>query len=217
MKTVIFVHGFGVMKDARGMFTDIANSLTQNGIKCVLIDLNTKDGEGNILLSPFSKQVQILTSVYKENKTDETYIIAHSQGCIVTALANLPDIQTTVFLAPPTDNNIEKTISYFKKNPLTEINLSDTSRLGRRDGTFTLVPKEYWVERESLDITKEYGNYLSKNKTVVIKATNDEVISNNQFSEIFSNTKTIEIEADHDFNGASREKLVASCLATMQE
>ncbi len=51
MKTVIFVHGFGVMKDARGMFTDIADTLTAEGVRCVLVDLNTKDAEGAISTS----------------------------------------------------------------------------------------------------------------------------------------------------------------------
>ncbi len=51
--TVIFVHGFGVMKDARGMFTEIKNKLSKEGINCELVDLNRKDGEGNILLNTF--------------------------------------------------------------------------------------------------------------------------------------------------------------------
>lgn len=216
MRTVIFVHGFGVMKDARGMFTDIANALNEHGSKCVLIDLNTKDEDGNILLSPFSKQVQILTNAYEDNKGNETFIIAHSQGCVVTALANLPNIKKTIFLAPPTDNNAEKTISYFKKNPLTSIDLEGTSQLARRDGTFTLVPKEYWTEREQLDIARTYNTYIVQHETIVIKATQDEVISNEAFNELFSNVKVIELEANHDFTDTSRETLVAVCSTLIE-
>lgn len=211
MKTVIFVHGFGVMRDARGMFTDITNALTERGSKCVLFDLNTKDEDGNILLSPFSKQVQILINAYEDNKGNETYIIAHSQGCVVTALANLPNIKKTIFLAPPTDNNAEKTISYFMKNPLTSIDLEGTSRLARRDGTFTLVPKEYWTEREQLDIAQTYKTYTDRNKTVIVKATQDEVISNEAFSKIFSDVEVVELEANHDFTDNARETLVTEC------
>lgn len=199
------------MKDARGMFTDIANALNEHGSKCVLIDLNIKDEDGNILLSPFSKQVQILTNAYEDNKGNETYIIAHSQGCVVTALANLPNIKKTIFLAPPTDNNAEKTISYFKKNPLTNIDLDGTSRLARRDGTFTLVPKEYWDEREQLDIARTYKTYTDRHKTVVVKATQDEVISNDEFFNIFKGIDTVEVEADHDFTKNAREDLVTLC------
>jgi len=211
MKIVIFVHGFGVMKDARGMFTDIAGALTEQGYKCVLIDLNAKDNDGNILLSPFSKQVQILTTAYEDNKGNETHIIAHSQGCVVTALANLPNIKKTIFLAPPTDNNAEKTISYFKKNPLTSIDLDGTSRLARRDGTFTLVPKEYWKEREPLDIASTYQTYITTHKTVVVKAAQDELVSNEEFASIFNDVEVTEIETNHDFADSGRGKLIAFC------
>lgn len=212
MKTVIFVHGFGVMKDARGMFIDIVGALTEQGYKCVLIDLNIKDSDGNIILSPFTKQVQILTNAYEENKSDESYIIAHSQGCIVTALADLPKITKTVFLAPPTDNNIEKTVAYFKKNPLTTIDFNSVSSLARRDGTFTLVPKEYWDERERLDIASTYKAYIMGHKTVVVKATQDEVVSNGAFHEIFNDTNIVEVEANHDFTDAARKILMSLCL-----
>ena len=211
MKTVIFVHGFGVMKDARGMFTDIADSLSDSGIHCVLVDLNVKDAGGNIQLSPFSKQVKILSEACEENKSEETYLIAHSQGCVVSVLANLPDITQTIFLAPSTDNNAEKTISYFKKNPLTTIDLSGTSRLARRDGTFTLVPKEYWDEREQIDIPTLYKKYTTQHKTAVVKATQDEVVSNEAFFETFRDVEIIEMEANHDFTDSARHKLVTLC------
>jgi hypothetical protein len=217
MKTVLFAHGFGVMKDARGMFVDIVSSLSELGIKGVLIDLNTKDSEGNILLSPFSKQVEILTKTYLEQKTDETYIIAHSQGCVVSALANLPDIRMTIFLAPPTENIAEKTIAYFQKNPLTTINLTGTSRLARRDGTFTFVPKEYWEEREQLDISNLYKLYTVRHSTIVVKATQDEVVSNEAFPELFRDVETVEIDASHDFAGAARNELIRLCAKLISQ
>lgn len=210
-QTVIFVHGFGVMKDARGMFTEIADKLINNKINCVLVDLNKKDSEGNILLNTFSEQVKILKEIYEQNKNDTVDLICHSQGCIVASLANLPSIGKTIFLAPPTENNNNKTIEYFIKNKLTTININGVSNLARRDGTFTIVPADYWKEKDKINIRSLYDIYTMNNDVYVVKGLLDEVVSNKQLNSIFSNAKILELEANHNFTGDVRHQLVKLC------
>lgn len=209
--TVIFVHGFGVMKDARGMFTEIAGALTESGISCVLIDLNIKDEVGNIVLNTFDEQVRILKEEYKKNEDNTIDLVCHSQGCLVAALANLQGVRKTIFLAPPTENNIQQSIAYFSKNPLTFIDLDGTSKLARRDGTFTIVPTGYWKEIENIDLGTVYGEYLRGHGVHIVKALLDDVISNDAFSAIFIDAKISELEADHDFTGKARPLLVSLC------
>lgn len=56
---VIFSHGFGVGKDDRGLFTDIADSL--KNVKSVMFDYNDIDDEKKqMTVSPFSEQVKRL-------------------------------------------------------------------------------------------------------------------------------------------------------------
>jgi len=210
-KTVLFAHGFGVMKDARGMFTQIAEGLSLQGIDPVLVDLNVRDATGNIVLNSFSAQVDILRRARAEIKEGEVYLLCHSQGCVIAALAQLPQIHKTIFLAPPIGNNYTKTIEYFSKNPLTTIDMEGTSRLARRDGTFTIVPPGYWAERKGLDIQKLYQEYCSKNVVCVVKATQDEIVSNEGLEEIFREAEIIAVEAGHDFKGEAREPLIALC------
>lgn len=210
MKVAIFVHGFGVMRDARGMFTEIAAALSAEGVKCVLVDLNIKDSSGNIIANTFSKQAELLRKTYVENKGNEVSLMCHSQGCIIAALANLEGIKKTIFLAPPVETDNSKTIEYFKKNPLTRINLDGESRLARRDGTFTIVSSEYWRQKEELDLESLYRDYVLHNEVVVVKASLDEVISNQSTDVIFKTAEvTSVLEADHDFTGRSRVALIS--------
>ena len=132
MKKILFVHGFGVLKDARGMFADIVTSLSDTNFVPVLFDLNDLDEEGNLVVSDFSEQVRRLKEVWvKESLDADLFIVAHSQGCIITALANLSNVTKTIFLAPPTENEGEEIIEYFKSKPGTEINLQGVSKLAR--------------------------------------------------------------------------------------
>lgn len=208
---ILFVHGFGVMKDARGMFTDIRNSLPED-CEGVLIDLNTKDDGDNIYVNPFSKQVEILKNVrasYPDQKVD---IICHSQGCIVAALADLPNVRKTLFLAPALNNGYAKVIEYFSKNPNTKIDVAGISRLARRDGTFTTVPSEFWKEKEALDIDAVYQKYITSNLTYAVKALSDEVVSNADFDKVFDGATILALEGNHDFTDNARQELIKACV-----
>ena len=216
MKKILFVHGFGVRKDARGLFGDIAHHLPDFTPVCT--DLNDIDEQGNIVVSDFSTQVARLRDVWnREHKGCDIYIIAHSQGCLVTALANLPNIRLTIFLAPPTDSKSEKTIQYFKSKTGTEINMTGISKLARSDGSYTIVPASYWIEKDKLVPQSVYADYVPCHKTVVLQATEDEVISNEGIQDIFRDIELHPIQASHNFDGHSRIKLLEEFTAILKE
>lgn len=211
---ILFVHGFGVMKDARGMFTDIKNSLPQDS-EPVLIGLNTKE-ENNIHLNPFSKQVEILRNVHARYLDQKVDVVCHSQGCIVGALANLPNIRKTIFLAPALHNDNAKAVEYFSRNPDTKIDIEGTSVLARRDGTFTIVPSKFWKEKEFLDIEAIYRKHITKNTTYAVRALSDEVISNTDFARIFNGASAISLEGNHDFTNNARIGLIETCVELLK-
>jgi hypothetical protein len=151
-------------------------------------------------------------NAYSRIEEGEVYLICHSQGCVIAALANLTNVKKYIFLAPPTEGDYTKTIEYFSKNPLTVIDVHGISKLARRDGTFTVVPHEYWIDRERLDIKGLYQDFTSKNAVCVVKALQDEVVSNVGINEVFTGVEMVDLDGGHDFKGDVRESLVSLCV-----
>jgi predicted alpha/beta hydrolase len=86
----IYSHGFGVKKDDRGLFTDIAVQLSE--FEHVMFNYNSFDEANNTMtVTPLDEQAEKLAKkikVVKESNPDTPlYLICHSQGCIVAALA----------------------------------------------------------------------------------------------------------------------------------
>jgi esterase/lipase len=205
-KKIFFIHGFGVRKDARGMFTDIANALPD--FECILTDLNIVDENGNTHLNPLGTQANIIREVFEKSGGDEIYIIAHSQGCVVAALADLPNIKKVFLLAPPTNNDLDKTLNNFRKRLGTEIDLEGQSTLMRADGSKTFVPKEYWEERVKINYLEEYKKLSEKNNLIIILASEDEVVDNSSKEDLKILGVVDEVVANHNFEGSARLKLV---------
>jgi hydroxypyruvate isomerase len=199
------------MKEARGIFTDIAQTLESRGVTCILTDLNTQDEMGNITLRTLSEQAKIVQAVYERNQDGLVDLVCHSQGCNIATLAFLPKIRKTIFLAPPTDNDISKSIAYFTMNPQTKIDIEGISSIARRDGTCTIVPRAYWDERKQINYQSAYEQFLAQHKVDVVKATLDDVISNENTDTLFRNVPVHEIIANHNFTGDARKQLVQLC------
>lgn len=208
-RKILFVHGFGVMKDSRGMFTELAEDILAHGITPILVDLNEQHDGEDIYVNSLSEQARILREAYEKECDDGAVIdmICHSQGCLVASLADIPRVRTTLFLAPPTENDPERTISYFSKNPESVVDMNSTSRFARRDGTTTFVPAVYWEDRARMDYREIYLKYISSHETIVIMARNDEVVSNDHIDDIFGSVKVLPLSADHNFTGPAREEL----------
>lgn len=79
---VIFVHGFGVRYDSRGMFTDIKQSLPRN-FGSIMFDFNKVSGK-DVYLSSIKEQVEIMRGIIENAKTDfpdkKLNIVAHSMS-----------------------------------------------------------------------------------------------------------------------------------------
>jgi hypothetical protein len=218
MKKILFVHGFGVLKDARGMFTDIVTNLSDTDFVPVLFDLNDLDEEGNLVVNDFSKQARRLKEVWaKESQDAAVYIVAHSQGCVITALANLPNITKTIFLAPPTESKGDAIIDYFKSKLGTEINLSGVSKLARSDGSFTVVPASYWIEKNEVNVEALYRRYIQDHPSDVVRATQDEVISNEGMAATFVGIAIRDIATNHNFEDEGRIELVSLVQQLLEE
>ena len=208
---VIFSHGFGVRKDDRGLLTDIAAGIPD--VAPVLFDYNEINEAENILtVSPLSRQATMLTSIIEKTRQENPEavidIVAHSQGCLVVALAKPSRIRKTVFLAPSLDNNLERMVALFKDRPGSFIDLLGISKLSRKDGSSTIVPAQFWKEREASDPIPLYNELSQKTELVIINAKQDDVLRNLDVKGLNEKIKVMEIDGNHQFSGDARQPLI---------
>ena len=208
---IIFSHGFGTRKDDRGLLTDIAAGFSET--ESILFDYNDVDEIKNTLtVPPLSEQAKMLNEVIKkaclENKDAVIDVIGHSQGCLVVALAKPALVRKIIFTAPSLDNSIERTINMFKDRPDTEINLSGISKLGRKDGTITLVPSQFWVERKQFDPIPLYNELSQETELIIINAKQDDIHGNLNTKGLNNNIEILEIDGNHQFSGDARGDLI---------
>lgn len=207
---MIFSHGFGVERDARGMFTDIAAAfpVAEN----VLFDYNIPNRTENTLtVRALSEQKDILLTEVarvKEQFPDVTIdIIAHSLGCITAALALPEDIRKAIFLAPPLEMK-STSLERFTGRPGSVIDPNGLSRLARHDGSFTLVPATFWKEREAIDPIALFNAFSEATELTVILAKQDDVVSAERKSLLSPRIRVFGIDGDHDFRFKNRAGLL---------
>jgi hypothetical protein len=206
---IIYSHGFGVEKDDRGLFTDIAASLP-NAMHS-MFDYNDIDHENNTMTAaPLDVQAKKLNDVINDARLkypDATIdIIAHSQGCLTVSLAKPTGIRKVIFTTPPDEADMEKKMRQWGS----EFSTAETSYLARRDGSTTIVPPEYWVSIKSLDAQKLYNDLATTAELTIITATEDEVLNEVVFDKLSKDIQIIEMATGHNFEGESRDKLIES-------
>ncbi|MFA5841629.1 MAG: hypothetical protein WC835_01535 [Candidatus Paceibacterota bacterium] len=207
---IIFSHGFGVRKDARGLFTDIADEFHDVGK--VMFDYNVFEENNNtIIVRPLDEQAEVLREVLLETK--KIYpgavidIVAHSQGGVVVALSKPAGVRKTILLAPPVDMNFDRMVGMFKSRPGTLIDMNGVSRLSRKDGSITLVPASYFDGRKNIKPMELYEELSNTTELIIVKASEDEVLGDTDFSKL-SRVKVLNIDGDHNFTGEARKKLL---------
>ena len=199
----VFSHGFGVKKDDRGLFTDLAKALGEE--QCLLFDYNQVNEEKNeITVATLDNQAKKLTKIL-DDIDEPVNLICHSQGCVVAALANPRGLQSILFLAPPGTTKSEDFVKKFKG----KIDLAGTSTLQRKDGSKTHVPADYWKSLDALpEVEDMYVELASGTFLTVINAGEDEILDNNDFPKLQHKAEIFTMKgADHSFRGASRQKL----------
>lgn len=206
---VIFSHGLGVPKESYGLFTYIAERLSQHNIESILFDYGDRNDETKeVTVKPFSKQTKVLQTVIddtrKKNPGAIIDIIGHSQGSVMVALANLLGIRKVVSMSPFFHTEIHKLSQRYNKFKDSEVDFTGISKRVRSDGTTTIIPPEYWAERFATDVYKIYNDLALSIDLTIINGGEDTVIDQTQLSKVF-NAYIINIHGDHDFKGESRE------------
>ncbi len=201
------------------MFTDIADALPKN-IKPILFDYNQFDEASNALTvasltSQAEKLSQVLAETRRENPGITIDLVCHSQGCVAAGILKPAGIRKFILVGPPAVLNIERMMQVFDR-PGASIHIDGTSTLPRRDGSTTIVPKEYWESIEDVDPIALFNYLRGVAQVIAIHADQDEIIGSKDFSRLAQGIRNIHIDANHDFTDESRPKLIQAVLNTMR-
>lgn len=211
---VLYSHGFGVKKDDRGLFTDIAGSL--DNFQHVMFDYNQIDeGSDTLTVTPLHEQADMLKAQYStlRGKYPDAMIdlVCHSQGCVVAGLADLSGVRKTILLAPPTRFlGSEEKLKQMSEREGTVIKDGVVS-YPRRDGSTTIIKQDYWQSRDEISDPVALYNQLSKETEVtIIEALNDEVLGRSDYSTLSDKVLHIKQNANHDFTDEARSPLTSA-------
>lgn len=205
---IIYSHGFGTRQDDVGLFPDIARHFPD--MRHIMFDYNGVNESGKELtVPPFSVQASklegVVAQVQKASPSCTVDIIAHSQGCLVVALAQLENIRKAIFLAPKVTNNVERTAARFAERPGSVVNLEGESTLVRSDGTTTVVGAEFWKELQAVQPEKLFNQFGKRCKLIIIRGAQDTIATGEL--KVDEGITLLTIDGDHSFNG-TRELLI---------
>ena len=210
-RMVVFSHGFGVRRDARGMFTDIVENLPE-GFGFVLFEYNMPEGD-KLRLTSLSDQVARLKWVIawarRQPGVESIAIVAHSKGCTVTALAQPDNVDGVIMLAPPLHVG-SGTRTMFTTRP-GAVRQGDTWSIPRSDGTTSLVDEAVFEEMATVDGEKVVIDYAQIQPLHVVAAGDDRILPNQDYSRVAAYPgATLDVinGASHDFADAARQPLV---------
>lgn len=206
---VVYSHGFGVRKDDRGLFTDIAAAMP--GTEHILFDYNEVSEDGTVLtVNPLQEQVRRLRDKLASlnDGTEKTIdIVAHSQGCVVAALAKPQKVRRILCLAPPDNMDTERLIHIFGSRKGGVINLDGESRIPRRDGTTTIVPKQYWQSIQ-VNVKRLYNHLPNLAEVKFYIANHDEVLGTTDFDAVDQRIELVKVPGNHDFTDEARSEII---------
>ncbi len=211
---VVFSHGFGVERTARGMFSEIVKSLPVD-YGYVMFDYYDIDGK-TINISTFEDQQRMLLSIiaWLSEQADVTDIslVSHSAGCVVSALSQPPEVKSAVMLAPPVQ--ISGFSAYFKAK-LGVVKQDDLWIVPRSDGTTSYIPAAMFAEIEDIDALQALLNYAAVQPYALLIPAHDEVLGAVDYNDLAldENVTAQTIDgADHNFTGSSRALMIEAVV-----
>lgn len=209
-QAVIYVHGFAVNYTSKGMFTDLADHLSDQDLASILFDLSDFDRERNAAFLPLSDQQRRLREVYGTVKAevDRVSLIAHSLGCGVAATL-LPELELdkVLLLAPAGDRHGPRIKDRLFKHHGAWTDEDGLMRFKRKNGTITSFSKRY-VDEFDIEFSRVYRDNLSQVKDLKIcLAESDELTP--AMEKVFAKYDTVCLPgSDHNFTGESRQRLL---------
>ena len=207
---VVFSHGFGVKRDSRGMFTDIANALPKEW-GYVMFDYNHLN-EQEVTLAPYSKQVEMLRHVieFAAKHSPTVHLIGHSMGAITASLLSSLVPEKVILLAPPLHGPSKSSHNSWAERPGAHYE-GTTLIVPRRDGTTSRIPQQFFDEAKSVDCLRSISRYAEQKKLTVIQALEEDIIKDTELYDTLINDTLdlIKLSGNHNFDSPHRTKLLS--------
>lgn len=173
-RVIVYVHGFGVKYDSKGLFSSLAGRLADRGHRSVLFDLTDYDEDDNIHLVPLSQQVKRLDRVVSQIQQEgvELVLLGHSMGCLVTAqylLNHRPDASRAFLLDPATYNQIGLSMEAGYRRRSDAKVTPDGIELTRQSGRLTKIAYKYFhdLSFDTADLYHRLAGVYKDHLTVV--------------------------------------------------
>lgn len=216
-RLTVYVHGFGVNYESRGLFTNLAQKLAAEDQRSVLFDLSDYDDDGNRRLLPLDQQVDRLARVVQQvgGPGPELSLTGHSLGCLVIAsylVDRRPEAGRIVFLAPVTHDRVGESMETgYRRWPTTRA-MGDGIEIVGRSGRRTQFSRDY-LDQLNLDTGDLYRRLAAGygRQSLVVWAGDDRRSGPGRGD--FQGVATATIDgADHNFSQHQNE-LVRAILA----
>jgi len=221
-QVVVFSHGFGVRRDARGLFTDIAAALPR-GWGYVLFDYDGFDETHNQLQvggadGRLARLKAVVAWAQAQTDVKDVHLIGHSMGSLTIASLAPEDVGKLLLLAPPLSLG-SRFAETFTKRPGAEHEGSAWS-FPRSDGTTTLVEDKVLAELASIDAEGELSKLALFRSYVIILAGSDEMLPDADYTGLITMPAVSMLsidKANHDFNGEARTELVRTVVEQLKQ
>ena len=188
-----------------GMFTDIAAAFPEYEFR--MFDYYDIQPNGDQIVRSLDEQAAILQKQIDDAPQGEIVLLCHSQGSTVAGLVNLSRVNKAILLAPPVEISRASLINRMRHRKGARLNPRGMSVIPRTNGTTMRIPVEYMDSIEAHDRLTLYRAIATEIPTTVIRATSDEILGLTPLEQI-EGVELIDIDADHNFTGSGRQKLI---------
>jgi hypothetical protein len=209
-KFLFTAHGFGVDRTSTGLFSDVAQLLPDHTPKMMSFYKKRKESEHNLDVMTHAEQAELLLAQMKKGE-GEKILLAHSMGNVALAMVVLSgevNVDTAIMMAPALDEN-----KYGENGLMNRIrriggtpNPDGVSVMPRTRGGNIFLPPSYFVIKD-LDLPDMYQQVAERVPTIMVRALHDKFVDHSVVAQI-SGAYHIALDADHNFNGASRPLLI---------
>ena len=207
-KMVVFSHGFGVQRDSRGMFSELAESFDSDwGV--LLFDYNDINGN-NVSLRPYSVQQAMLKTVleYVKDQYKTIVVVGHSMGAITVGLLDSPIPVLSILLAPPVHGPRPNADSAWAARPGAYYE-GDMLIVPRKDGTISHIPQAFFDESALVDCPQVLEHYARHANVFIIQALEEDILSHTENYQRLQidQTRLIALHGNHNFDSPHRAEL----------
>lgn len=178
----------------------------------VLFDYNEHLESGDVIVPSLYDQAKILEIAIDRTDSDNITIVAHSQGCIVAALADLDEkVKRVILLAPPTKVSSDDLEAKLKELIGPQTSLKSGIALPYSHGKTMYFTKGYVESINEVQPRALYENLASRTPTVIVRPTQDELLDPTEPLTI-PGAELLDIQTNHNFTTHDARKQLTEII-----